>query len=157
MKKYVVAEGFNLVDTRGFSHWISQGAELTYTIVDDVYYRIHFADKRNIPIDTPDDKFKKHLMEIGDITNDNVPVRKGLTDKINAIAETFKFSEECTRAFELGRQSAFSNQYVQIKRVDSIHDTNRILKDIPKENVIDIKPMENNTYLIIYASEDKNG
>lgn len=46
------------------------------------------------------------------------------------------------------------NQFVQIQKFDSVHSTNKFLKDIPRENIIDIKPMENNTYLVIYAEEE---
>ena len=56
--------------------------------------------------------------------------------------------------FNLGKQSAFSNQFVQIQKFDSVHSTNKFLKDIPRENIIEIKPLENNTYLVIYG-EDK--
>ena len=54
-----------------------------------------------------------------------------------------------------GRQSAFSNQYVQIQKFDSVHSTNKFLKDISRENVIKIEPLENNTYLVTYSEEKK--
>ena len=57
--------------------------------------------------------------------------------------------------FNLGKQSAFSNQCIQIQKFDSVHNTNEFLKTIPKENVIKIEPLENNTYLITYSEEMK--
>lgn len=39
---------------------------------------------------------------------------------------------------------------VQIQKFDSVHSTNKFLKTISEKNVIEIKPLENNTYLVIY-------
>jgi hypothetical protein len=57
--------------------------------------------------------------------------------------------------FNLGKQSAFSGQCIQIQKFDSVHNTNEFLKNIPKENVIKIEPFENNTYLVTYSEEMK--
>ena len=57
--------------------------------------------------------------------------------------------------FNLGKQSAFSGQCIQIQKFDSVHNTNEFLKNIPKENVIKIEPLENNTYLVTYRKEMK--
>lgn len=77
---------------------------------------------------------------------DTFSVERESIDKMNAI-------EECNSTGVLS--CAFNNHYVQIQRLESVHDANKFLKDIPKENVIDVKPMENNTYLVIYTKEDK--
>lgn len=45
-------------------------------------------------------------------------------------------------------------EHVQIQRIEGQGNTNDFLLGIPRENVIDVKPMENNTYLIIYAEEE---
>lgn len=45
-------------------------------------------------------------------------------------------------------------EHVQIQRIEGLGNTNDFLLSIPKENIIDIKPMEHNTYLIIYAEEE---
>ena len=39
---------------------------------------------------------------------------------------------------------------VQVEMKSSRHDLNKYLKTIPGKNVIDIKPIENNCYLVIY-------
>lgn len=59
------------------------------------------------------------------------------------------------RGFNFGKQSAFSEQCIQIQKFDSVHNTNEFLKTIPKENVIKIEPLENNTYLVTYSEEMK--
>ena len=57
--------------------------------------------------------------------------------------------------FNLGKQSAFSGLCIQIQKFDSVHNTNKFLKTIPKENIIKIEPLENNTYLVTYSEEMK--
>lgn len=52
--------------------------------------------------------------------------------------------------------SFFSGLCIQIKKFDSVHNTNEFLKNIPKENIIKIEPLENNTYLVTYSEEMKN-
>ena len=59
------------------------------------------------------------------------------------------------QGFNLGRQSAFSGLCLQIQKFDSVHNTNKFLKTIPKENIIKIEPLENNTYLVTYSEEMK--
>ncbi len=77
------------------------------------------------------------------------------SDKINEyIKQQMKDNEAFNQGFSLGRQSAFSNQHVQIQRIEGLGNTIDFLSSIPKENIIDIKPMEHNTYLIIYAEEE---
>ena len=70
------------------------------------------------------------------------------------IKQQMKDNEAFYQGFNLGRQSAFSNQHVQIQRIEGQGNTNDFLLSIPKENIIDIKPMEHNTYLVIYAEEE---
>ena len=70
------------------------------------------------------------------------------------IIQQMKDNEAFNQGFNLGKQSAFSNQHVQIQRIEGLGNTNDFLLGIPKENIIDIKPMEHNTYLIIYAEEE---
>ena len=75
--------------------------------------------------------------------------------------DKFYFSNDFTiEAFvqilpEVPASAAPANQYVQIQKFDSVCHTNEFLKNIPKANVIEIKPLENNTYLIIYSEEKK--
>ena len=57
--------------------------------------------------------------------------------------------------FNLGKQSAFSGQCIQIQKFDSVYNTNEFLKNIPKENIIKIEPLKNNTYLVTYSEEMK--
>ncbi len=45
-------------------------------------------------------------------------------------------------------------QHVQIERIEGQSNANNFLLGIPRENIIDIKPMEHNTYLVIYAEEE---
>ncbi len=55
----------------------------------------------------------------------------------------------------LNYQSGKKDKCIQIQRFDSVHNTNEFLKNIPKENVIKIEPLENNTYLVTYSEEMK--
>lgn len=48
-----------------------------------------------------------------------------------------------------------TKKHIQIQRLDSVVNANNFLMTINKEDVVDVKPMENNTYLIIYICEDK--
>ena len=79
--------------------------------------------------------------------------------KLNSVNEYLKQQMKdnalFSQWFNLGKQSAFSNQFVQIQKFDSVHNTNEFLKTIPKENVIEIKPLEYNTYLVTYSEEMK--
>jgi hypothetical protein len=59
------------------------------------------------------------------------------------------------QGFNLGRQTAFCGQCIQIQKFDSVHSTNKFLKNISKENIIKIEPLENNTYLVTYSEEMK--
>lgn len=70
------------------------------------------------------------------------------------IKQQMKDNEAFNQGFNFGRQSAFSNQHVQIQRIEGEGNTNEFLLGIPRENVIDIKSMEHNTYLVIYAEEE---
>ena len=57
--------------------------------------------------------------------------------------------------FNLGKQSAFSGQCIQIQKFDSVCNTNEFLKNIPKENIIKVEQLENNTYLVTQSEEMK--
>ena len=46
-----------------------------------------------------------------------------------------------------------TEKHIQIKRVDSVINANNFLMTINKDDVVDIKPMESNTYLVIYMSK----
>ena len=71
------------------------------------------------------------------------------------IKQQMKDDAAFNQGFNLGKQSAFSNQHVQIQRIEGQSNTNDFLLSIPRENIIDIKPMEHNTYLIIFAEEER--
>ncbi len=78
--------------------------------------------------------------------------------ELNSVNEYLKQQMKDNAAFKgfnLGKQSAFSNQCIQIQKFDSVHNTNKFLKNIPKENIIEIKPLENNTYLVTYSEENE--
>ena len=48
-----------------------------------------------------------------------------------------------------------NKKHIQIQRLDSVVNANNFLMTVNKEDVVDVKPMENNTYLVIYMCEDK--
>lgn len=77
-------------------------------------------------------------------------------DKTNEyIKQQINDNAAFNQGFNLGRQSAFSGLCIQIQKFDSVHNTNKFLKTIPKENIIKIEPLENNTYLVTYSEEMK--
>lgn len=55
----------------------------------------------------------------------------------------------------LNYQSDKKDKCIQIQKFDSVYNTNEFLKNIPKENIIKIEPLENNTYLVTYSEEMK--
>ena len=69
---------------------------------------------------------------------------------IEKYTEEFKGLED----YPVETSSKNVNQHVQIQRIEGQSKTNKFLLGIPKENIIDIKPMEHNTYLVIYAEEE---
>ena len=71
------------------------------------------------------------------------------------IKQQMKDNAAFNQGFNLGKQSAFSKQCIQIQKFDSVCNTNEFLKNIPKENIIKIEPLENNTYLVTYSEEMK--
>ena len=71
------------------------------------------------------------------------------------IKQQMKDNAAFNQGFNRGKQSAFSNQFIQIQKFDSVCNTNEFLKNIPKENIIKIEPLENNTYLVTYSEEMK--
>ena len=71
------------------------------------------------------------------------------------IKQQMKDNAAFNQGFNFGKQSAFSGQCIQIQKFDSVHNTNEFLKNIPKENIIKIEPLENNTYLVTYSEEMK--
>ena len=77
-------------------------------------------------------------------------------DSVNKyIKQQMKDNAAFNQGFNFGKQSAFSGQCIQIQKFDSVYNTNEFLKTIPKENVIEIKPLEYNTYLVTYSEEMK--
>lgn len=71
------------------------------------------------------------------------------------VKQQMKDNEAFNQGFNFGKQSAFSGQCIQIQKFDSVHNTNEFLKNIPKENIFKIEPLENNTYLVTYSEEMK--
>lgn len=51
---------------------------------------------------------------------------------------------ECV--IELDNMNKYAKQHIQIQRIEGQGNVNNFLLSIPRENVIDIKPMEHNTY-----------
>ena len=78
-----------------------------------------------------------------------------LTSVNEYLKQQMKDNAAFNQGFNFGRQSAFSGQCIQIQKFDSVHNTNEFLKNIPKENIIKIEPLENNTYLVTYSEEMK--
>ena len=78
-----------------------------------------------------------------------------LYDANDYIKQQMKDNTAFNQGFNFGKQSAFSGLCIQIKKFDSVHNTNEFLKNIPKENIIKIEPLENNTYLVTYSEEMK--
>lgn len=62
---------------------------------------------------------------------------------------------ECV--IELDNMNKYAKQHIQIQRIEGQGNVNNFLLSIPRENVIDIKPMKHNTYLVIYAKEEHDG
>ena len=127
---------------------IIQNACLESEIHIVIYFDGHFYY-------APDFNIEIHVIEIKmplPLLNYQAEPVKELTDKIN---EEIQYTKDCNQAFQLGKESAFSNQHVQIERIESVTKVNKFLSNIKRENVIDIKPMEHNTYLVIYAEENK--
>lgn len=85
-------------------------------------------------------------------------MKKERLTELNSVSEYIKQQMKDNAAFNqgfnFGKQSAFNNQHVQIQRIEGQGNTNDFLLSIPKENIIDIKPMEHNTFLIIYTEEE---
>lgn len=71
------------------------------------------------------------------------------------IKQQMKDNIAFNQGFNFGKLSASSGLCIQIQRFDSVHNTNEFLKNIPKENIIKIEPLENNTYLVTYSEEMK--
>ncbi len=78
------------------------------------------------------------------------------SDSVNEyLKQQMKDNAAFNQGFNLGRQSAFSGLCIQIQKFDSVYKTNEFLKTIPKENIVKIEPLENNTYLVTYSEEMK--
>ena len=48
------------------------------------------------------------------------------------------------------------NYIVQIERIESVTKTNEFLSKLYKEQILEVRPMENNTYLVVYTKEIEN-
>ena len=89
------------------------------------------------------------------------PIEETPLSKMNReIQESIEEQEEYTRIFNLGMEAGKSMKEeepytVQVEMRSSRHDLNKYLKTIPGKNVIDIKPMENNCYLVIYKEYEE--
>lgn len=86
------------------------------------------------------------------IESDNVNELYSVNDYIK---QQMKDNAAFNQGFNFGKQSAFSGLCLQIQKFDSVHNTNKFLKNVPKENIIKIEPLENNTYLVTYSEEMK--
>ena len=93
--------------------------------------------------------------------NTETPDSESSLSKINReIQQTIEEQQEYTRAFNHGMEVMKSMKEgepytVQVEMKNSRHYLNEYLKTIPGNNVIDIKPMENNCYLVIYKEYEK--
>lgn len=45
-------------------------------------------------------------------------------------------------------------KHVHIERCEGTFNANKLMSNIPREDIIDVKPMDNNTYLVIYVKEN---
>lgn len=84
-------------------------------------------------------------------------MKEEVLTELNNMNKYIEQQKVFNQGFNLGKQSAFSNQHVQIQRIEGQGNTNDFLLSISRENIIDVKPMEHNTYLIIYAEEEHEG
>lgn len=97
-----------------------------------------------------------------DIEHYVIPTTEDFPYSINKTSEFIKQQIEDTDAFKMGmnygKQSAFSNQYIQICKFESTHDANKFLKKIPRENFIscsfDFRDVNKDVCFITYAKED---
>ena len=118
-------------------------------VIEFERYTERLSGEQAIKIETDDDIYYGKVIDIEDYVS---PIT--LKSKMNDINDAIQYTKDCNQAFQLGKESAFSNQHVQIQRIEGKSNTNDFLLGIPRENVIDIKPMEHNTYLVIYAEEE---
>lgn len=124
-----------------------------------VYARYHTpSDKMDgtfndcIRIDRGNDTYFGEYFDIETYTEEF----KGLEDyraeeSVENISNYIKQMKEDNEAFEPSYELV---KHVHVERCDGTFQTNKFMSNIPREDIIDVKPMENNTYLVIYAKED---
>ena len=93
-------------------------------------------------IEGPDFDIENYVEPIPDITNFTSEEEKSINER---------FWEELRQQIDRTHREDQELPYtVQVEMRSSRIELNKYLKTIPGKNVIDIKPMENNCYLIIY-------
>ena len=71
-------------------------------------------------------------------------------------ADYIKQMKEDNTAFRMGYNlDKQGSGIVQIQRCEGTFNTNKFIADMPRERIIDIKPMEHDTYLVLYVKEDE--
>ncbi len=150
MTYYKVIKEFNIVNKNtNRSYCFPVDTEIKYQRISNRTIRIA-SDEYPYPIDA------NMECENFDIENYVEPIEETPLFKMNReIQQAVKEQEEYTKAFNLGLETGKSMKEeepytVQVEMRSSRLDLNKYLKTIPGKNIIDIKPIENNCYLVIY-------
>ena len=145
-----VIDEFDIVDKNtNYTYGFSVDTEIKYKRISN---RTLCISSDNYPY--PSDSYME--CENFDIENYVEPIEETPLSKMNReIQQIVKEQEDYTKAFNLGLETGKSMKEeepytVQVEMRSSRHDLNKYLKTIPGKNIIDIKPLENNCYLVIY-------
>ena len=147
---YRVIKEFYIVDKNtNYTYEFPIDTEIEYQRISNRTIRIA-SDEYPYPIDS------NMECENFDIENFVESIEETPLFKMNReIQQSVKEQEEYTRIFNLGLETGKSMKEeepytVQVEMRSSRHDLNKYLKTIPGKNIINIKPIENNCYLVIY-------
>ena len=86
-------------------------------------------------------------------SDDSIDITKFTPEEEKSINERFledyekRLRQQADRTYRPNQEQPYT---VQVEMINSRYNLNNYLKTIPGKNVIDIKPMENNCYLVIY-------
>ena len=152
---YRVIKEFDIVDKNtNYSYDFPIDTVLKYERISNRTIRIS-SDEFPYPIDS--------YMECEnfDIEHFVEPIEETPLSKMNREIQQFvKEQQECTEIFnrgvEVGKSMKEEEPYiVQFKFCDCVSNANRFMETIPGKNFIDIKPMKDNCWLVVYK-EYKN-
>lgn len=116
----------------------------TFTVFDDITKHTHIFRQ--------DDVIKYERFAACSVTSNALPYIRIFHNDVTISTPDFAI-EQFVQSMS---KSVYDRplEHIQIQRIEGQGNTNAFLLGIPRENVIDIKPMEHNTYLIIYAEEE---